>query len=76
MERLAALVREHSGVKVVLDSAAGADALGRTLEAAQLSIDVLIDVAGNERRRGAVVRVSLQRQDLLGAEACSRRVRG
>lgn len=54
LERLVALLRQHPAVKVVIDSAAGADALERALTPAQLSLEVLIDVEVGQARTGVL----------------------
>lgn len=50
--RLLALVREHPRIKVVVDSLAGAQALNQATGAAQLSLNVLIDLDVGQRRCG------------------------
>jgi len=54
LERLVALLREHSALKVVVDSVAGADALERALTPALLSLQVLVDVDVGQGRTGVL----------------------
>jgi D-serine deaminase-like pyridoxal phosphate-dependent protein len=54
LERLVALLRDHSQIKLVIDSVAGADALARALDRAALSAAVLIDLDVGQRRCGVL----------------------
>jgi D-serine deaminase-like pyridoxal phosphate-dependent protein len=54
LERLVALVRSHSQIKLVVDGAAGAGALAAALGAARLSAEVLIDLDVGQRRCGVL----------------------
>lgn len=52
LERLVRLLRAHPNVKLVVDSAAGAEMLARALDAAGLTARVLLDVDVGQHRTG------------------------
>jgi D-serine deaminase-like pyridoxal phosphate-dependent protein len=52
LARLVELLKEHSKIKVVVDSLSGATALNRALEAAGLTVQVLIDLNVGQNRTG------------------------
>jgi D-serine deaminase-like pyridoxal phosphate-dependent protein/GNAT superfamily N-acetyltransferase len=54
LERLVGLLDRHRQLKLVLDSARGADALQSVLAAADRSVDVLIDLDVGQRRCGVL----------------------
>ncbi|GAC1434955.1 MAG: DSD1 family PLP-dependent enzyme [Ktedonobacteraceae bacterium] len=52
LARLAALVREHPKVKVVVDSLVGAQALNQAMQDAELHVNVLLDINVGQNRCG------------------------
>jgi D-serine deaminase-like pyridoxal phosphate-dependent protein len=54
LERLAALLREHPHVKIVVDSSALADAIDASLARARLRVAVLLDIDVGQRRCGVL----------------------
>lgn len=52
LERLAALLRDHPKIKIVLDSLEGARAISAALSSAGLGVDALIDVNVGQNRCG------------------------
>jgi D-serine deaminase-like pyridoxal phosphate-dependent protein len=54
LERLVRLLRQHPGVRVVVDSVEGADALQGALAASGLVLEVLLDVDVGQRRCGVL----------------------
>lgn len=60
LARLVALMRQHSRIKVVVDSEVGAQELNQAMREAQLSIDVLIDINVGQNRCGVMPDEALQ----------------
>jgi D-serine deaminase-like pyridoxal phosphate-dependent protein len=54
LERLVALLRQGLRIRLVVDSAAGADALNAALAREQLSVEVLLDIDVGQRRCGVL----------------------
>ena len=66
LERLVALVREHPGIKVVVDSPTGVQALNKVMRDAGLHVNVLLDVNVGQNRCGVLPDEAISLARLIG----------